>query len=472
MDLHSDNTRKEKVRIGGTMILHEFQEKLISDVRQAMRHTRGVLLQSATGSGKSVMASAMIAAAREKKSRAIFTVPRRELLKQMDNTFNDFQIPHSFAAAGKTYNKFAHTHIAMLGTIQKRIEELNPSVVFIDECHYGGVTLNSLIKWLKEKRIFYIGLSATPARLDNFGMGDWFDHMVQGPSIRCLIDNKFLSEYALVQPSVKLGKGQIGGNPVDEWARHSGGRLTVAYCRDKKHGKITVDQFTAAGVPAAFMESNTPADERRRIIEQFADGKIKVIVNCQLLQMGFDLASQIQRKINVRCMLDLQPTQSLTAQMQKNGRALRYDPDGHAVIIDLAGNSYEHNHGYPCADRNWTLETVDQHKKDVEFRERNISLMTCKACYRPARIGPMHCPYCGVMYDTTGKKVKEVDGKLVVITPEMLKADKVAADNESMGKRQEVGRARTIEDLQRIATERGYARGWVFKQAQIKGIYK
>lgn len=454
------------------MILHEHQSKLIDDVRQAMRYHRGVLLQSATGSGKSVMAAAMIAAAREKKSRAIFTVPRRELLKQMDNTFNDFQIPHSFAAAGMTCNKHAHTHIAMLTTVMKRIEELNPSVVFIDETHYGGVTLDALIKWLRAKRIFYIGLSATPARQDNFGMGDWYDVMVEGPSIRWLIDNKYLSEYALIQPSVKLGKGQIGGNPVEEWLKHSGGRLTVAYCRDKKHAKITEAQFLASGIPCAFMESNTPDNERREIIEKFADGKIKVIVNCQLLQMGFDLASQIKRRVNVRCMLDLQPTQSLTSQMQKNGRALRYDPDGHAVIIDLAGNSYEHNHGYPCADRNWTLETVDQHKRDVEFRERNISLITCKACYRPARIGPMHCPYCGTQYITTGMKVKEVDGKLVVITPEMLRREKQEAENEARKKRMEVGRAETMADLERIAADRGYARGWVFKQSQLKGIYK
>jgi len=451
--------------------LYPHQQAQIDEVRQAMRHHKAVLVQAPTGSGKSVLAAAMISSAREKKSRAAFVVPRIDLMRQMANTFKEFDINHSYVAAGQPFNQHAYTHICSLGTLINRLDEINPDVVFLDEAHYGAATIDRVIKHFKQRGIWIIGLSATPARQDNFGMGDWYDVMVQGPSIRWLIDNKFLAEYAIVQPSVQMKKGQIGGDPVEEWIKHAGDRLTIAFCRDKAHGQRTADEFTRAGIPAAFMESNTPQDERRRIIEAFADGHVKVVTNVYLCQMGFDLASQIGRKVNVRCLLDLQPTASLTAQMQKNGRALRYDPAGHAIIIDLAGNSYEHNHGYPCADRNWTLDTSDQHKRDVEFRERNISLTTCRHCYMPSKIGPMHCPHCGTMFVVDAKKVRVVDGQLVVITPEMLKRDEQIADMAVKSKRQEVGKAKTMEDLRRIQVARGYAPGWVYQMARVKGIH-
>lgn len=408
--------------------LYDHQADMIDRVRQSIRNNQRVLLQAPTGSGKSVMASAMIAGSRAKDKRSLFVVPRVELLKQMSNTFRAFDIPHGYLAQGHSFNKFARTHIASLATLANRLDVMEtPDVVFIDETHWGGDTVDAVIKHFTAKGCRIVGLSATPARQDNFGMGDWYDDMVQGPSIRWLIDNKYLSEYALVQPTVKLGKGQIGGNPVEEWLTHAGGRLTIGYCRDKLHGQKMAKMFSDAGIPSAFIESNTPADERRAVISDFADDKIKIIFNVYLMQMGFDLAAQVGRSVNVRCILDIQPCGSLTSQMQKNGRALRYDADGHAVIIDLAGNSYTENHGYPCADRNWTLDKTDQHKRDVEFREANITLITCKKCFKPARIGPMHCPYCGEQYIADGKTVKVVDGKLIYITPEMIRAQKEAA---------------------------------------------
>jgi len=39
----------------------------------------------------------------------------------------------------------------------------------------------------------------------------------------------------------------------------------------------------------------------------------------------------------------------------------------------------------------------------------------------------MHCPYCGEQYIADGKTVKVVDGKLIYITPEMIRAQKEAA---------------------------------------------
>jgi superfamily II DNA or RNA helicase len=342
--------------------------------------------------------------------------------------------------------------------------------ILVHNCHYGAAIMDRAVKHYREREKYIVGLSATPARQDNFGMGDWYEDMVTGKPIDWLIDNRYLSDYKIIQPSIKLPKGCVGGNPVAEYMAHAQGLLAIGFCRDKAHGYAMADLFNKSKIPAAFIESDTPQEKRKQIIADFADRKIMVLFNAYLLQMGFDLASQIGRSVNVRCMIDLQPTGSLTTQMQKNGRALRYDKAGDAVIIDLAGNSYEENHGLPSAPRQWFLDTGNVSKRDVEFRKGEIRLLRCDSCYKSTRVGATHCPHCNHRFVFDSKKIKEIDGKLVVITPEMRKADEAAIEKAKKDKRMESGRAQTIEDLKRIADERGYASGWVYRMAKVKGI--
>ena len=57
-----------------------------------------------------------------------------------------------------------------------------------------------------------------------------------------------------------------------------------------------------------------------------------------------------------------------------------------------------------------------------------------------------------------------LDGELVKVEAvETLEEDKKR-------KRMEVGRARTIQELERIAIQRGYSFGWVGHMARIKGL--
>lgn len=452
------------------MKLYQHQIEAVNDLRKSLAHNRRVLLQAPTGMGKSVMAAYMIHSSANKGRLSLFVVPRRALLRQMSNTFKTFGIKHGFIAAGIPFYKGYNVYVCTLQTLVDCMGDVTPDVVFLDEAHWGSQTMDTVIKEFERRGIFVIGLSATPARQDNFGMADWYEEMVTSPSIRWLIDNKFLSDYRLIQPSIQVPKGCLGGDPVEEWEKHAEGRLTIGFCRDKAHGYSMAELFNRYKIPAAFVESDTPQEIRTSVISKFADGEIKVLFNAYLFQMGFDLASQIGRKVNVRCMLDLQRTESLTTQLQKNGRALRYDEAGEAVIIDLVGNTYEESHGFPCSDREWVLEHGDLHKKDVESRAATLNLIYCKKCFKPFKVAFSVCPDCGTKFVFDTKKIREVDGKLIVVTPEMLRAENEIEEIEKKNNRMEQGKARTIADLQKIANERGYKSGWVYKQAQLKGI--
>jgi DNA repair protein RadD len=437
--------------------LFSHQEKQIEDARKSFAAgNKHVLLQAATGSGKSIMSTHIIKGAVSKGLKCWFSVPREQLLTQMSNTFSLFDIDHSYISAGMYHNPNMPAQVCTLQTLVKKIGRTGkPDIIVIDEVHWGGQSVDSLIQYARENNIFVLGLTATPARSDNFGMGDWFDNMVTGPSIRWLIDNKFLSRYKLVRPDEIVKRGNQVTHHVETWEKYARDLKTIVYARDVVHSKAIVRDFNKAGYKFAHMDANTPSDERTKIINDLASGELNGISNVFLLTFGFDLAAQVGRSVNVRCILDLAPTESLTAQMQKNGRALRYDQAGDAVIIDLAGNSMPDAHGFPCSERNWILDKDDVHKRDVESREKTLRTMHCKSCLMPSMVGPLNCPHCGTPFIADGKKIRIIDGKLVEFSLDELRQEE---DAQKIEARKEQGKAKSKQDLIRVGMARGMTR--------------
>ena len=115
-------------------------------VRNAMRRHKSVLMQSATGSGKTMMAASMMRSGLQKGSRAVFMVPRRELLRQTAETLDNHDIAHGFVAAGYTANPFAKIHLATTGTIARRLDKApTANVLFVDETHFGSTQVAAVI---------------------------------------------------------------------------------------------------------------------------------------------------------------------------------------------------------------------------------------------------------------------------------------------------------------------------------------
>lgn len=446
--------------------LYAPQAKLVNDARQAFKTSKSVLMQAPTGFGKSVVASHILSSAVGKGNKVWFSVPRIELMNQMSATFRSFDIKHTYIAQRYAMYSGYNASICTLETLKKRLPKLEaPDIAVIDECHWGGASIDYLVKWLKERGSYILGLSATPARQDNMGMADWFDDMVCGPSVRELIDQGFLSDYRLFQPEQHKSKHNVG-DPADLWEQHAKGRRTIAFCSSIAHAIERRDYFNARGIRAEYIEGRMDQRQRSDIIRRFAHGEIDILTNNMLLTFGFDLAlASGLEDVTVEAMIDMAKCNSLTMQMQKWGRVLRKKPRP-AVIIDCAGNTRPEAHGYPCSEREWALEHGDMHERDVEKREAAIRTMLCKGaggCFRVARIGPTHCPYCGKEYEYDGKIIKQVAGQLVEITPEMIRAHK-------KDKRMEVGMATSIADLQQIAMERNYKPAWVYKMAAVRGI--
>ena len=414
-----------------TISLFDDQAALIDDVRDRMRRTKSVLMQAPTGSGKTVMTAAMIQSARDKGTRAMMVVPRRELLRQTAETFRAFSIPHSYVSAGYEFNPFAKTMLATSGTLARRLDRVPvPQVVFIDETHYGGGELDRVIKHYQAAGSWVIGLSATPIRLDGKGLGMWYQSLAEGPTIGDLIHRQRLSRFRMFAPAspdlsgVKTSagdyaKGQLAdrmegdrvlvGNAVEHYRKHALGRLNVCYCVSIKHAEIVAAAFNGAGVPAACITGKMDDAERTRLIRSFARRELLVLTSVDLLTFGFDLGSAAQMDVTVECMSDLGPTKSLAKQMQKWGRVLRMKPDP-ALIFDHAGNAAQH--GMPDDAREWSLAGKPKRDSDGERQE---PVRQCAECYYVHRPAPT-CPACGFVYPVQAREVEEVDGELSEVT--------------------------------------------------------
>lgn len=446
-----------------SLVLRPDQEDVRTKLRVALRQFMAVLVFAPTGFGKTVLAAALIKLIFGSGKRVIFCVHRVDLITQTAKTFEKFGIPFSYIAAGYHFNPLHRVYIASIATLKNRLGKIPAHYVMVDEAHLSAASgWAKVAKHYKEAGAKLIGLTGSPERLDGKPLGDVWDTMILGPSVRWLIEQGHLSRYRAFAPAgidltgvrtrggdfvpsdiddLMSGKAVLAG-AVRHWKRYAAGKRTIAFAPSVARSEQLAAEFRANGVMAVALDGETPQPERRAAFLGFADRQIDLIVNCQLFCEGFDLAAQVDRDVTIEAMLDYSPTQSLARCLQKWGRALRRKPEP-AVLLDLVGGFSRH--GFPDDEREWSLE--GRKKAD-----REVAVLVCPACFAahsPARC----CPECGHVYPTKlrdgggqGRLLDEVEGDLAEVDVEAIRREH----------RREQGAAKTIDDLVNIAIARGY----------------
>ena len=468
--------------------LRSYQTDLIS--RIAADFSSGVQRVCAVapcGAGKTVVVGWMAGKTALVNKRVLFLVHRRELIDQSDRTFTAMNIRHGIISAGVPADYESSVQIGSVQTVARRLTRIPPpDFIIIDEAHHATAGLGVLGGQPDERPAAGPGehrleglegladghRDVGDAEVGGERLGDIFQSLVMGPSVDELIQWGNLSKYNYYAPpskaDIKSVRIQFGdyvkseleravdddalvGDIVANYQKLADGRQTVCYCVSRKHSEHTAAKFRAAGISAAHVDGETHKAERDRIISDFRRKKLRVLCNVDLLGEGFDVPG-------MEAVILARPTASLTLFIQQSMRPLRPDPDNPskvAVIIDHVGNCFRH--GLPNAPQEWTLDSKPKKK-----RIREISMHQCPKCYQVWMTAQRTCPYCGYVPPVAERKVKEEAGTLAKIDSlELL---------EKKRKRQEVGRARSRQDLEDIALRRGYKFGWVRKMMKIKGI--
>ena len=330
-------------------MLRDYQIDICSRVSEAFEHHRSVMVQMPTGTGKTVVLAELVKRLKMKNEglKILIVAHRRELVEQIKATIKRMKMDSR------------NITVESIQTISRRIDALDfiPSLVVIDEAHHALAKTYKMM-WDAWPDARFLGLTATPCRLNGKGFTDLFDVLVQSWDIPTFIKEKWLSTYDFV--SIKsdgvtqrlLDSLQKRGSDGDyqnkemdmllnkrpsierlyqSFEEYGKDRKGIVYAINISHAKKIMELYQEHGIKAVAIDSKTPAAQRQADIEAFKKGDIQVLVNVDIFSEGFDCP-------DVEFVQLARPTLSLAKYLQMVGRGLRVAKGKkNCVIIDNVG---------------------------------------------------------------------------------------------------------------------------------------
>ena len=404
---------------------------MIDQLRRATLEHRHILLVAPTGSGKTVIAAAIVQGAVAKGRRVLFLAHRRELIDQAATKLWDAGIEAGIILAGRPARPEQPVQIASIQTLHARafrgtaMQAPPADVIVVDEAHHVRArTYREIVDHYPDAVV--LGLTATPCRGDGRGLGNVFATLVECPDVQALIDLGFLVPTKVYAPStpdltgVRVERGDYSekqlaervntdalvGDIVEHWHRLAEGKKTVIFATGVAHSLHIRDEFRRSGVLAEHLDGATPTEERADILGRLSRGEIEVVSNCMVLTEGWD-------QPDVACIVLARPTKSMGLFRQMIGRVLRPAPGkDHALVLDHSGAIF--NHGFVEDPVLWTL---DHDKRAVNLalaskgRQAERTLTTCPEC-AAVRMQGKPCSACGWRPQRKPDAPDVIDGEL------------------------------------------------------------
>ena len=466
--------------------LRSYQSDFIGGIRAAYgAGAASVLGVMPTGAGKTVCFSYMAGAAVDRGNRVGIVAHRAEILDQIGRTLRQFGVHHGYIAPGFAPDPMAPVQVCSVQAMARKIERYvdRPfDFLIVDEAHHAaaGTGWHAVINAHRSRRV--LGVTATPRRLSGEPLSIAFDRMVMGPTPRQLTELGALTPYRLFAPfrpdmagvsrragdfvrsevSDLMDKPTITGDAVAHYRRIAAGKRAIVFCVSVSHAEHVAAQFEAAGIHAASLDGGMSREERRSILRRFEAGDVPVLTSCDIVSEGFDVPA-------IEVAILLRPTDSLALYLQQVGRALRPFPGkGAAIILDHAGNSVSRmyggrGHGFPDDDRQWSLD--GERGVKAGSGERSIPTVICGTCFAVFRPAPC-CPECGARRDAQGREIKQVEGVLEEVDPDLVRQAR-REEQDQINERVRI--ARGLPALCRLAIELGRDEKWVFVTHRVRG---
>lgn len=384
--------------MAAAMNLRPYQEEarraILSEWEDGRRRT---LLVLPTGTGKTIVFSAVIADRVQAGDRVLVLAHRGELLEQAADKLQ--KSTGLGCAVEKAENTSAGSWFRVtVGSVQSMMQPRRLAqfpedwfdTIVIDEAHHCLTdSYQRVLEHFPEARV--LGVTATPDRSDMRNLGQYFDSLAYEYTLPQAIRQGYLSPIRALTVPLSLDISGVGiaagdykagelGTALDpylesiayEMRNYCAGRKTVVFLPLVATSQKFRDILNDNGFRAAEVNGNS--EDRAEIIRDFAAGKYDVLCNSMLLTEGWDCPS-------VDCVVVLRPTKSRSLYCQMVGRGTRLAPGKeHLLLLDFLWHTERHELCRPasliCADadvaRKMTenLEAAPGCAEDIEDAEK------------------------------------------------------------------------------------------------------
>ncbi len=373
---------------GKEITVRPYQKEALQTIDKALEENkRRLLVEMATGTGKTLVAAMMIKRLFQAGlvERVLFLVDRIELANQAKETFDDYLSEYpSIVLYGGKRSKEGQIVIGTLPTIQFQIDSFTSGyfdLVVTDECHRSIYSIYRSL--LLHFDAIHIGLTATPSNLIDRNtyefFGCWNPLSRKGEptyiyGIRQGINDGYLAPYKVYHARSKISLEGINWQGEDyepqdlertisvedrnklfvqefkeneEKRDGDHPRKTIVFAITKRHASQLTRFFNEMypeykGKYAEIITTDT--FDPQRAIKRFKKESLPVIaVSVAMLDTGFDYPA-------VENLMMCRPTRSPIFYQQMRGRGSRLCPEvgkNEYLIYDFVGNAeYFNDEGY------------------------------------------------------------------------------------------------------------------------------
>ena len=280
--------------------LFDYQEDMKERIEKALRLHRSVMAQMPTGTGKTYLLTAVIDSfvSNNPMEKVWIVAHRRELVSQIDETVRKF---HSYSASN-TSSLLSSVKAMSIQWLMRHYDEIEeePGMIVIDEAHHAlAKTYKEM--WERFPKAKFLGLTATPCRLNGKGFTDLFDVLVQSWGVPEFISKGRLATYDFV--SIKsdgvtqrlidsLQKRGADGDyqnkemdmllnkkpsierlyrSLEEFGKD---RKGIVYAININHANAIAEFYREHGIAAVAIDSKTPSSLRKELIERFKSSSL------------------------------------------------------------------------------------------------------------------------------------------------------------------------------------------------------